>query len=51
MTAPIPTVMHERRYLQMSMNSFKARAYLAATTAVTTGLAVYAFAAPHNRPN
>jgi hypothetical protein len=32
-------------------NGLKARAYLAATTAVTTALAVYAFAAPHNKPN
>lgn len=34
----------------MSTNELKARAYLAATTAVTTALAIYAFAAPHNRP-
>jgi hypothetical protein len=35
----------------MSTNGLKARAYLAATTGVTTALAIYAFAAPHNRPN
>lgn len=35
----------------MSMNGLKSRAYLAATTAVTTALAVYALAAPHNKPN
>jgi hypothetical protein len=35
----------------MSMNDVKARAYLAATTTVTTALAVYALAAPHNKPN
>ncbi|MBG6099377.1 hypothetical protein HD557_005359 [Nocardioides luteus] len=35
----------------MSMNGMKSRAYLAATTAVTTALAIYAFAAPHNVPN
>lgn len=28
------------------MNDIKARAYLAATTAATTALAIYAFAAP-----
>lgn len=32
----------------MSMNSMKSRAYLAATTTVTTALAIYAFAAPFN---
>ena len=35
----------------MSTNGLKARAYLAATTAVTTALAIYAFAAPHNHPD
>jgi len=35
----------------MSMNSMKSRAYLAATTTVTTALAIYAFAAPHNVPS
>ncbi|NYI80185.1 hypothetical protein BJ988_004833 [Nocardioides panzhihuensis] len=35
----------------MSTNGLKARAYLAATTSVTTALAIYAFAAPHNKPN
>lgn len=34
----------------MSVNDFKARAYLAATTTVTTALAIYALAAPHNEP-
>lgn len=33
----------------MSMNNMKSRAYLAATTTVTTALAIYAFAAPHNQ--
>lgn len=35
----------------MSTNEFKARAYLAATTTVTTTLAIYAFAAPFNQPH
>lgn len=33
----------------MSMNNMKSRTYLAATTTVTTALAIYAFAAPHNQ--
>jgi hypothetical protein len=33
------------------MSDIKARAYLATTTAVTTALAIYAFAAPHNVPS
>lgn len=33
----------------MTTNGLKARAYLAATTAATTALAIYAFAAPHNQ--
>lgn len=35
----------------MSMNGMKSRAYLAATTAVTTAFALYAFAAPFNVPH
>ncbi len=33
----------------MNTSGLKARAYLAATTTVTTALAIYAFAAPHNQ--
>lgn len=32
----------------MSMNGLKSRTYLAATTTITTALAIYALCAPHN---
>lgn len=35
----------------MTTNQLKARAYLVATTTVTTALAIHAFAAPHNQPD